>query len=92
MDMLHSFLAGCVFMCDAVISLLFTRFYRRTRDRLFIIFALAFAIMGINNILLVFLNPRAETVGNPYLYSIRLLAFLCILVAILDKNRKSPTI
>jgi peptidoglycan/LPS O-acetylase OafA/YrhL len=83
-------MSGCVFMANLVIALLFARFYRRTRDRLFAVFAIAFIIMAVNSLLLVFYND--ENVGNPYFYSIRLIAFLCIIVAILDKNRKSPTI
>ena len=90
MEKILPFLAGCVCICNFVIALLFARFYRRTHDRLFIIFALSFALLGINSVLLLIFVD--ESVGNPYLFSIRLIAFLCIIFGILDKNRKSPTI
>ena len=91
MNIIHPFLAGCVFMANLVVALLFARFYRRTHDRLFIVFALAFAVLAFDNALLLIFQDAVA--GYPtYLYSIRLIAFLCILAAILDKNRKYSTI
>ena len=40
-------LGGCMMAC-AVAGLMFYQYYRRTRDRLFAIFAVAFFIMAIN--------------------------------------------
>lgn len=83
---LYDFLNGAVVLGFAVCSLFFMRFYRRTRDELFLTFALAFALMGIGPAILVFGNIPTEERGSVYL--LRLVAFLLILVAIYRKNRQ----
>ena len=88
MAILNQFALGCLVMASAVAGLFFLRFYRRTRDRLFAIFAIAFWLMGVNWLLLAFYNTD-ET--RTWLYMIRLLAFILILVAIFDKNRRHRT-
>jgi len=83
---LYDFLNGAVVLGFAVCSLFFLRFYHRTRDELFLTFALAFALLGIGPAILVFGNSPTEERGSVYL--IRLVAFLLILVAIYRKNRQ----
>lgn len=78
-------LSGVVVALCGVASLFFWRFWKETRDRLFAFFAGAFALLGVNYLVLA-LNPRTSEV-RPYFYLIRLLAFLLIIVGILDKNR-----
>jgi hypothetical protein len=51
---------------------------------LFLAFALAFVVEGLNRCALLFLEKPNE--GSPYIYIVRLLAFLLILGAILHKN------
>ena len=87
MSQLQPFLLGMVVMACGVAGLFFLRFWRRTGDRLFVIFAAAFWLLGVNWLLLAFTDPDAEF--RPALYLIRLLAFVLILVAIIEKNRKS---
>ena len=60
------------------------RFWRDTGDRLFALFALAFAVLAVNRIGLA-LAAQQDTKGDA-LYWVRLCAFLVILAAILDKN------
>jgi hypothetical protein len=79
------FLSGASMLGLAVIALFFVRYYRQTGDRLFLMFAVAFAILSANRILLGFADPAADI--RPLLYAVRLSAFLIILVAIIDKNR-----
>jgi hypothetical protein len=69
----------------AVIAVFFLRFWRASRDRLFGNFALAFAVLAAQRILLSVLADveRAAIV----LYAVRALAFLIIAFAIIDKNR-----
>jgi hypothetical protein len=81
-------LSGAITMGYAVAGLFFLRFWRETRDRLFLIFGGAFWILGIQRLALVFGRDMVE--DHTGLYLIRLFAFLLILGAIVDKNRSSP--
>lgn len=84
-DALTPLVSGLLVMGYAVAGLFFLRFWRETRDRLFGIFAGAFWLLGVQRLLLaLFQDPDNEQV---WLYGIRLLAFVLILVAIIDKNR-----
>lgn len=79
--------SGAILMGYLVAGLFFLRFFRDTRDRLFLIFAVAFAILGVQRVALVLTREMLETQTG--LYLIRLFAFLLILGAIVDKNRGS---
>ena len=78
-------LSGAITMGYLVVGLFFLRFRRETRDRLFLIFAIAFWILGVQRVALVLTRHMAET--GTGLYLLRLFAFLLILGAIIDKNR-----
>lgn len=67
-------------------GLFFLRFWRDNRDRLFLIFALAFWALALNWLVLVAVPVAAEK--HHYAYLIRLVAFLLLLVGIIDKNRR----
>ena len=82
--MLNQFVLGAVVMACGVAGLFFLRFYRKTRDRLFAIFAIAFWVLGLNWLALAF---TAQDEIRTALYVVRLLAFLMILFGILMKNR-----
>jgi hypothetical protein len=71
-------------MAGAAAGLLFMRFWRKTRGRLFAVFAIAFWCLGVNWLALAFIN-RDE--ARTWLYVVRLAAFVPILVGIADKNR-----
>ena len=81
-------ISGAIVMGYAVAGLFFLRFWRETRDRLFVIFAAAFWILGLQRLALTFSRNMVE--DDTGLYLIRLFAFLLILGAIVDKNRSSP--
>jgi hypothetical protein len=72
---------GCL-----IAGLFFLKFWRRTRDGLFLAFALAFWLLGANAALPVLLNRPAYAHGEIYL--LRLAAFLLIIGAIAAKNLK----
>jgi hypothetical protein len=72
-------------MACAVIASFFIIYWRRTHDRLFAIFALAFLVFGANRVVLAALDEDAD--GRIYVYVVRLVAFLLIIGAVLDKNR-----
>lgn len=84
---LLDFLSGAICTGFVVCSLFFLRFWRRTRDELFLTFALAFALMGLGQAILALGNIPTEERAPIYL--IRLLAFLLILMAIYRKNRRA---
>lgn len=68
-----------------VAGLFFSRFWRESGDRLFAFFAAAFCLMSICWALLALFSPTDET--RPYIYAVRLVAFLLIIVGMIDKNR-----
>jgi uncharacterized membrane protein YeiB len=84
-DLLLGLVSGAILMGYAVCALFFLRFWRQTHDRLFLVFALAFGLLGIQRLALVLTEPVEE--WRTGLYVVRLLAFLLILGAIVDKNR-----
>jgi hypothetical protein len=66
-------------------GLLLLRFWRETGDRLFAFFGGAFWLLSLSWALLALVNPGDET--RPYVYAIRLVAFLLIIAGMVDKNR-----
>jgi len=80
-------LLGAVAMASLVSALFFLRFWRSTGDRFFLLFALAFAIDAATRFALGLSDVSAEY--EPFFYSLRLLTFSLIIVAIVDKNRAS---
>ena len=84
---LYDFLSGAVASGFFVCGLFFLRFWRRTRDELFLAFALAFGLLGLGQAVLALSSLPTEERGSIYL--IRLAAFALILVAILRKNRRA---
>jgi hypothetical protein len=80
------FLNGATVMACFVAVLFFVRFRRRTGDVLFARFAVAFALLGAHWTALALTAPAYEF--RPFLYLIRLFAFLVILYAIYEKNRR----
>lgn len=78
-------ITGAIVMGYAVAGLFFARFWRQTRDRLFLIFAVSFWLLGIQRLALALTSAVAES--DTAWYLVRLFAFLLILGAIIDKNR-----
>ena len=89
----NQFLLGAVVVACLSAGLFFLRFWRRTRDRLFAAFAVAFWVLGLNWAALAWLQitrpeqPNEVDEVRTALYVVRLLAFLLILAAVIDKNR-----
>jgi hypothetical protein len=84
-DSLAHLVSGAIVTGYLVGGLFFLRFWRSSADRLFVIFAIAFWILAAQRLLLALLAWEAD--AHVYLYLIRLLAFVLIIIAILDKNR-----
>jgi hypothetical protein len=85
--MATSFLSGAIAMGFWLAGLFFLRFWRRTRDELFLAFTLAFWLLGLGQALLVFSPVPVEE--RSWLYLLRLAAFVLILVAIWRKNARA---
>jgi hypothetical protein len=77
---------GALALACWVAGLFFAKFWRVSRDRLFGLFALAFWTLALHWMLLGIFSPPVET--RHYLYLLRLAAFILIIVAIADKNRR----
>lgn len=76
-------------MACFTIALFFFRFWRRTSDRLFLMFGAAFLLLMVERIILVAIDTSHEFA--PFVYFCRLLGFAIIIAAIIDKNRKAAT-
>jgi uncharacterized membrane protein HdeD (DUF308 family) len=86
MEMFQGFLLGVIAAMSLTAGAFFLKFWRKTRDILFLAFGTAFFIEGLNRISVLFLERPDE--GHPLIYLVRLLAFLLILAAIINKNRR----
>jgi hypothetical protein len=78
------FLAGAVTLAYIVGSMYFVHFWRRTGDRLFLAFSVAFALLALNQLTVFVLGVDDERYN--YAYVLRVLGFGLILLAIVDKN------
>lgn len=81
---MNDFILGATVVAAAVAGLAFLRFWRKTRERLFVFFAVSFWLLSVNWLALAFYR---QTEVSTALYLIRLLAFSLILIGIVDKNR-----
>ncbi len=85
MSQAHGMLLGALAMGTFVIGVIFLRYWRDGGDRFFLYFALSFFVQAVNRVALALSVSPQE--GMPWQYGVRLLAYLLILVAIIDKNR-----
>lgn len=83
---IDSFLLGIIVTASLTAGLFFLKFWRATRDPLFLAFSLALTIEGLNRTALLLVERPNE--ASPGIYVVRLLAFLLILGAIAWKNRR----
>ena len=78
------FLSGAVTLAYIVASTYFVHFWRRTADRLFLAFALAFGLLALNQMAVFTMGVDDERYN--YAYILRVFGFILILLAIVDKN------
>jgi len=86
---LHLVLRGALALASWVAGLFFLRFWRLTHDRLFIFFCAAFWLLAVNWLSLAANHWVPETRHQAFL--VRLLAFVLIIIGVIDKNRRSKT-
>ena len=81
------FLSGAVTLGFVVAAGFFYRFWRKTDDRLFLAFAAAFVLFALNQGLAAGLTVVLEP--SSLIYGLRVLGFIIILAAIVDKNTQA---
>jgi hypothetical protein len=82
---MNDYISGMLSMGYLVAGIFFLRFWRDSRDRLFAMFGAAFFILALQRFGLQFINDKPESAT--VWYFVRLLAFVIIIIAIVDKNR-----
>jgi hypothetical protein len=82
---MEQMLTGAIAAGWLVAGLFFFRFWRHTRDRFFLWFALSFWLEAGNRVALGVLSGTSE--DNPAIYGLRVVAYGLILLAIWQKNR-----
>ncbi len=83
---INAALSGGIAVAFGMIGVCFIRSWRSTRTRLFLLFAIAFFLLAVERVVLLLANPTNEFA--PYIYMIRLAAFVVIIAGIVDQNRK----
>jgi len=78
------FVHGMITMGFVIAGLFFLRFWRRTKDGLFIVFAFAFWLLALNQALISI--PGSATPGQSWEFLPSLGAFGLLIMAILIKN------
>jgi hypothetical protein len=82
------FVAGGITVTFAAIGFFFWRFWKKSGDRFYVLFAAAFWVLSVNRAMTLS-TSFVNTEGLPIYYIVRLIAFLLILAAIIDKNYSS---
>ncbi|MBI2909982.1 MAG: hypothetical protein HYX92_20265 [Chloroflexi bacterium] len=84
---MSDFVMGLTTMGALVAALFFLRFWRESLDRLFLLFALAFSLEALNRGILGLSEPSEAGILP---YTVRFLAYVAIIIAIVDKNLRTP--
>jgi hypothetical protein len=82
-----TFLSGAIAMGFLLAALFFLRFWRRTGDRLFAIFAAAFLLLTANQTLAALIDFGREELS--WVYLLRLAGYCLIITGIVAKNIKT---
>ena len=77
-------LSGALLFAYFIAGVHFFQFWRRTRDRLFVHFAIAFWLFMLNQ--LATSIPQVADQADGYEYLLRVLGFVLIIIGIVDKN------
>jgi hypothetical protein len=86
-EAMNQLLLGAIGMAALVIAMFFVHYWRTTRDRLYLFFAASFAVQGFDRFVQgLSIDAADERVA---VYLLRLIAYLLIIAAIVDKNRSA---
>ncbi len=84
---MSEFLVGLYVAFSLVAIVFFLRFWRATRDSLFLFFSGALLIMALERVMLAFWPVHDEATSS-FVYVLRLIAFSLIIWAMACKNRR----
>jgi hypothetical protein len=87
---MNELLSGSVAMGSMTIALVFLRFWRDSRDRFFLYFALSFAVQAGHRIYAT-LSGMGPSEDHALHYAIRLIAYGLIIWAVMEKNLRART-
>jgi len=79
----NDFLRGALAMAALAVGLFFVRYWRATRDRLFLMFSGAFWLLGLSWTLATLAPTLVEQS-----HALRFSAYVLIAIAVMDKNRR----
>lgn len=83
---INGLVSGVLTMGYAVAALFFLRFWHASRDRLFAMFAFSFLLLAFQRVAITVTRGAME--DQTIFYLMRLAAFVVIIIAIVDKNRR----
>ena len=83
---MSALISGALVACYLMAGLFFLRFWTTSRDRLFGMFAASFGILAVQRLALSLTHHTME--DQTVFYLMRLAAFVLIIIAIIDKNRR----
>ncbi|MGZ5279862.1 MAG: DUF5985 family protein [Pseudobdellovibrionaceae bacterium] len=92
------FLSGIYMTSFAASGLFFLKFYKASGDRFFRLFSFACWFLAFERIALLFVADPFASVPSPvsksesWVYLFRLVAFVIIVIAIIDRNRRNTSI
>lgn len=86
---MNQLLLGAISIAYFIAALFFVRFWKQTHDRFFLMFSSSFFIESGNRLLMGILPSEGD--HDILIYSIRMVSYLLILFAIIDKNRTVKT-
>jgi uncharacterized membrane protein HdeD (DUF308 family) len=84
---LDMFLLGYIAAASGAVALYFLRFWKETRDFLFMAFAVFFIVQGSTRAFA--LSSPSPNLASAWVYILRLLPVLLVVAAILRKNSRS---
>jgi hypothetical protein len=82
---MNQMLMGAIAAGSLLAGLFFFRFWRSSRDRFFLFFALSFWLEALNRIALAWFAGSEDT---PVFYGVRIVSYGLILAGIWQKNRR----
>ena len=91
---LNSFLSGIYMITFLAAGLFFLKYYKASGDRFFALFAGACTVLSMERVVLLYLadpmaaQPLEIGPAQSWVFMFRLVAFMIILFAIVDKNKR----
>jgi hypothetical protein len=86
--MIDGLLVGMIVLAALAISVFFLKFWRSTRDHLFLAFAIVFAVEGTTRLFGLFYPSDTDRV--PVINLLRMAGYIILIASIAIKNRSPP--